>query len=276
MVDFLKKQNLHVRDTNIVFFEIGHKYMILTDPDSVYTSVTRLIHSLFPKFDADNVISKIKNGKNWNETNKYWGKTDKEIKNDWSNNGKESARLGTLLHENIEKFMNFGTNDSSQISILKSNKYKNNDNDPSPEWDMFKKFVKDYHNLIPYRTEWLIYDEKLKLAGSIDMVYKNDDGSVSIYDWKRCKEIKYDTEWNEMASKKCIKHLPNTNYWHYSLQLNIYRKLLERNYGLKVKELFLIQLHRENNENSYEKHEVIIFDKEIEELFEEIEMRFKV
>jgi hypothetical protein len=71
MVDFLKKQNLRARDTNIVFFEIGHKYMILTDPDSVYTSVTRLIHILFPKFDANNVISKIKNGKNWNEMNKY-------------------------------------------------------------------------------------------------------------------------------------------------------------------------------------------------------------
>jgi hypothetical protein len=27
------------------------------------------------------------------------------------------------------------------------------------------------------------------LAGSIDMVYKNEDGTFSIYDWKRTKQM---------------------------------------------------------------------------------------
>ena len=55
----------HPRDNNIQFFEIGHKYKILSDPNSRYTSVTTFVHSLFPKFDADKVIKNIKNGKNW-------------------------------------------------------------------------------------------------------------------------------------------------------------------------------------------------------------------
>ena len=35
----------------------------------------------------------------------------------------------------------------------------------------------------------MIYDEHMRWAGSIDMVFQNPDGSVQIYDWKRCKEI---------------------------------------------------------------------------------------
>ena len=33
-------------------------------------------------------------------------------------------------------------------------------------------------------------NKNLKLCGSIDMIYEHEDGRVSIYDWKRCKEIK--------------------------------------------------------------------------------------
>lgn len=267
MTEYLKSYNTHIRDSNIQFFERGHKYKILSDPNSHYTSVTTLIHKLFPQFDADNVIRKIKRGKNWNESNKYWGKSDKEIKDEWSSNGKASAKLGTLLHEKIEHFMNTKTErECIQINILEDKKYIGQ---TSQEWEMFEYFVMDHPTLKPFRTEWLIYDEELKLAGSIDMVYKNEDGSVSIYDWKRCKEIKYDTEWNDMGSNQCVKHIPNTNFWHYSLQLNIYRKLLEKNYGLKVKELFLVQLHRENEGNKYQKHEVQFLDEEIDQLFKQ-------
>jgi nucleoside-diphosphate-sugar epimerase len=42
-----------------------------------------------------------------------------------------------------------------------------------------------FHN----KFEWMIFDEDLKLAGSIDMVYENPDGTLSIYDWKRSKDI---------------------------------------------------------------------------------------
>jgi hypothetical protein len=46
------------------------------------------------------------------------------------------------------------------------------------------------------------------------MVFRNkDDGTLSIYDWKRCREIK-------KTDRKCsknpvIEHIPDTNYWHY-------------------------------------------------------------
>lgn len=265
-METLRLINPHPRDDEIQFFEIGHKYKILSDPNSKYTSVTTFIHSLFPKFDADKVIKNIKNGKNWNEDNKYWGMSDKEIKDQWSQNGKQSAELGTKMHYDIEQFMNTPTDEvknANQQFILKIDKHKHSEK----EWVMFKDFVDKYPDLVPYRTEWLVFDHETKLAGSIDMVYLNEDGSVSIYDWKRCKDIKYDSDWKDRGLNLAVKHLPNTNYWHYSLQLNVYRKLLMKNYGLQVKELFLVQIHPDNN--SFELHEVKILDKEVNDLFEQ-------
>jgi hypothetical protein len=40
--------------------------------------------------------------------------------------------------------------------------------------------VKDTSHLKPYRTEWTIYDEELKIAGSIDMVYEKPNGTLAI------------------------------------------------------------------------------------------------
>ena len=37
----------------------------------------------------------------------------------------------------------------------------------------FIEFIKDFPHLKPYRTEWVVYYEDIKLAGSIDMVYEN-------------------------------------------------------------------------------------------------------
>ena len=49
--------------------------------------------------------------------------------------------------------------------------------------------------MTPYRTEWMIWDKDHKLAGSIDMIFENEDGTLSIYDWKRSKEIKKQNKW---------------------------------------------------------------------------------
>ena len=65
------------------------------------------------------------------------------------------------------------------------------------------------------------------------MIFENPDGSLQIYDWKRCKEISYDSYYGKAAITPCISHLPDTNFWHYSLQLNVYKNILEIKYGKK-------------------------------------------
>ena len=62
-------------------------------------------------------------------------------------------------------------------------------NNVSKEWQYFINFVRDLPNMVPYRTEWTIFHEELKISGSVDMVYEKSDGTLAIYDWKRCKDI---------------------------------------------------------------------------------------
>jgi len=269
MLPILAKNNHHTRDSLIKFYARGHKYEILSDPKSKYTSVTTWNHQHFPKFDADAVIANIFKSKSWGPGNKYWGMTAEEIKASWKSNGEAVSGAGTNLHERIEHFMN---NSELPIDYNHSQLYKQYQVDPDEtqvEWNYFLQFIKDHPNLKPYRTEWMIFDEDLKIAGSIDMIYENTDGTLEIYDWKRSKEISKVNTWNQFALNPLISHLHDTNFWHYALQLNTYKAILERNYGKTVTKLCLVRLHPDIKEQTYELLDVPILTKEIEVLFEE-------
>jgi len=138
----------------------------------------------------------------------------------------------------------------------------------STEYSWFLRFVQDYPELKPYRTEWMVYYEELKLSGSIDMIFENPDGTLQIYDWKRCKEISYDNSFGQSAITPCIKHLPDTNFWHYALQLNVYKRILELKYGKTVTDLYLVCLHPNSTYKTYDRINVPILEKEIDDLFE--------
>ena len=101
------------------------------------------------------------------------------------------------------------------------------------------------------------------------MVYENPDRTLQIYDWKRSKDISYESYKDKCAKTECIKHLPDCNYWHYSLQLNIYKTILEHKYGKKVTALYLVRLHPDNHNNNYDRIEVADLSKEVETLFSE-------
>tara|TARA_E500000178_G_C16960423_1_gene725721 strand:- start:554 stop:1315 length:762 start_codon:yes stop_codon:yes gene_type:complete len=252
---YLKNKNKHERDSHIVFDEEPHIYTI--DGDSDYTSVTTWIHTHFEKFNADIVITKMMNGDKW-EQNKYYGMTRENIKDLWDKNRISSSTSGTKLHYDIECYYN---------NILVNNN--------SIEYTYFKNFTNDYLHLYPYRTEWMIWDKELKLAGSIDMVYKNNDETFSIYDWKRCKEIKKFSLTDKFSKTSCIEHIPDSNYWHYSLQLNTYKFIIEKNYNKKIKEMYLLCLHPNNKNNNYKLIKVPDLTNEIKDLLNLRKLNFK-
>jgi hypothetical protein len=129
-------------------------------------------------------------------------------------------------------------------------------------------FVKDHPELKAYRTEWMIYHEELKLSGSIDMVFENAEGNLEIYDWKRVKEISYESGFGKFALTPVIGHLPDTNFWHYSLQLNTYKKILEAKYDKKITKMCLVCLHPDNPLHNYEKIEVPVLEDDMNKLFQ--------
>jgi hypothetical protein len=269
----LSARNSHNRDSNIQFFEVGHKYEILNEPGVKYTSVTTWNHSFFTEFDADNIITNMMKGKGWKEGHKYWGLNAEQIKSLWNSNRDSVAGAGTDLHFEIECF-----NNNKRFKIPYTNKQlyemyisKNGEKLLSKplEWQYFINFVKDHPDLKPYRTEWLVYNEDVKISGSIDMVYENDDGTLSIYDWKRSKNITRINNYNRFALPPQICHIPDSNFWHYALQLNTYKAILESKYGKKIRDLFLVRLHPEAEERNYELIMVPDLSVEIRDLFVE-------
>ena len=247
-VDNLAKKFPHPRDKDISFEEGPHIYTI--NGDSNYTSVTTWNHSHFEEFDADKIIASMMKSEKW-PNNKYFGKTPDEIKDSWEKNRDEAAEAGTKMHYDIECHYNDCPNENTSV-----------------EYGYFRKFLKDYGHLKPYRTEWMVYHEDLRLAGSIDMVFEGEDGNLLIYDWKRCREIRK-SGFDKYAKRECIEHLPDSNYWHYCLQLNTYKAILEEKYGKKVTELYLVCMHPDNANKSYLRIKVADLHEEVKELFEE-------
>jgi hypothetical protein len=86
-----------------------------------------------------------------------------------------------------------------------------------------------------------------------------------IYDWKRSKGIVRNKQFEEYSHVDCISHIPDTNFWHYALQLNTYKRLLEKNYGKKVTALRLVCLHP--NQKSYQLIDVPDLEEELDDLF---------
>ena len=253
-INHLKTKNTHERDSKIVFDEPKHEYHV--SGKKMKTSVTTLVHSNFPGFNADQIIKKMMKSKNW-ENSRYYGMIADEIKDDWEKNRVESATLGTKMHKTIEMFYN------SNLSM--DDFVKDYDIELTPEFKMFMEYHKD-HPFKPYRTEWEIYDEEHDLAGSVDMLYLNDDGSLDICDWKRSKEIRKRNEWEN--GRFPLQHLPNANYWHYSLQLNVYKYILESKYNMTIRNMFLVCLHPSHD--SYQIHNVSVMEEETQEILNPI------
>lgn len=244
-IDYLANKNAYSRDKNITFEEKGHKYTVCGETD--YISVTTWIHTLFEEFNADNIITNMMNSKNWSKS-KYYGKTREEIKAIWDTNRDSASSAGTKLHYDIECKYNGMDVDNNSI-----------------EFKYFMDFYNDYSHLTPYRTEMLVYFEELKLSGSIDMIFKCEDGTFEIYDWKRCREITKVSKFNKWMKDSLVDHLPDTNYWHYALQLNIYKAILMEKYGMQVGKLYLVGLHPDND--SYLKIPVVDLQNEVKMLF---------
>jgi len=174
----------------------------------------------------------------------------------WATSNRKSQEDGTDMHENVENY-----NDGK--SHYRDGK----------EWEFFEHFERDFADMIKlrFRTEMEIYDVEHKFTGSIDMVYRAVNGGENdfvLVDWKRCKEIK--TRPDQCFGKYgCVEgisdHLPDINYWHYAFQLNMYAAVLERNYGMRILDMYIVCMHP--NQQDYQCYKIERMSREVEAIF---------
>jgi hypothetical protein len=122
----------------------------------------------------------------------------------------------------------------------------------SPDVEMFHKFkreVMDQRGWVPFRTEFSVFHVGLSLAGQADLICREGEhGDFIIVDWKRTKDL--DPNATAFKSKRLrapLAHLQDTKYSHYCLQLNLYRYIMETEYGMKVVGMYLAVFHPEQS-----------------------------
>lgn len=235
----------------------AHRYLI--DGQEWAPSVTSFVHSFFPVFDSDAVIASMMASPHW-KSKPYYGMTVEEIKQLWKSIGDEAAESGTEMHAYIECYYN--AKNSAEATAIAC-EY------PTTEFDYFLHFHEQLASeWKPWRTELRVFDRELKLPGSVDMLYLSPRSTpqqplLIMYDWKRSKDILKKRAYGTGHSP--LSHIPNSKLWHYKLQLNVYKALIERNTPYRIESMALGVFHP--LQEDYLSIEVEDMSREIEQMF---------
>jgi len=238
---FLAHKNGHPRDSRITMAVEPHKYFIDGSCEH-WMSGTELLKQFFPPFESDTIANNTLQSKTYltckhRPSYKYYGcQTVEDIQRVWLS----KRDMGTDLHANIEAFWN-----GEEFNVQDINEHP---------FGLFKKLFEDkrWVNWDPYQTEWTIFDEESYVSGSIDFAGRIQalytDKDMVLIDWKRCESI-------DMCSFERLRGLPaphgygpcwaleSTKFNQYSLQLNLYKYLVEKRYGFNVKKMIIVRLH---------------------------------
>ena len=271
---YLDKLNEHKRDKRIYFDFEPHLYYVDWKGDGNFVcqgnkSVTGLCHAFFDEFDADKVIAKMMLGKGWPK-HKLRKMTPEAIKKMWADSGKEAREHGTKLHDFIDCWYNKEVTFDDEakagpIVTVEINQFRE-----------FNDHIKE--DLEPYRSEWFIFtDETYRITGAIDMLYVSKSTMDAVWkavlfgapqpkvlhltmvDWKRTKCVKRFNPWGKGVGP--CRRMPDSNFFHYSLQLNVYKWILENFYSgamwqghcyerIEVDTMFLCVLHPNRPKNA--------------------------
>lgn len=164
-----------------------------------------------------------------------------EVKAKWEAAGQYATTLGTEIHSvmeylwqgkdypgNPEVFAKFPGMEEDFIARKKI------------ATDIFRKMSNRFE---PIANEFRVYDRDIKIAGTIDFIaWDKIDKCLVIIDWKSSKKFdKNSFKPGEMMSYPFNEYQDcNTN--HYSLQLSVYKYIVEKNTGLKIGKMILFQL----------------------------------
>ena len=270
-VGFLDRKNGSEMDRRICFQESGHNYYV--DGRHVALSVTEWVGGFFRPFDAPGVARQLvrsagfASGRGRNaqyrgivEARDREGLSEDEVASRvmtfWEEKGLEASELGTRLHEAIE----IHYNTSAELGPG----YFAQESQGTLEWCRFMKYHDVMHSrgFRPYRTEMRIFSERYAVCGSVDMIFVDGDGEFRLRDWKRSASI--GSRGYGYALAPFQRH-GDGNFTKYSIQLHVYKAILELEYGMRIKDMAIVAFHP--SLAYYEERSVANLSREVAEMF---------
>lgn len=225
------------QDGLISFEEETHTYTV--EGVGEMTPVSTVISKFFREFDAEGVSLRKCKGD---------ALAAARMREEWKSKGAAASQAGTFMHATIENYINSGRrvlpqNLTCTVTYDGDYVHMNKQVCIDREWSYFRAWdaVTTY---APFRTEWCVYDTDARMAGTIDLLCTLPDGTFEIYDWKRSSKID-PHEVPFCGGINGLEHICDTTYAHYCMQQNLYRYMLEKNYGIQVSRMSLVVLHPE-------------------------------
>lgn len=223
---------------HIVYYDGPHTY----DVNGVkMTSVTKLIGKVSKPFDADYWSQKKADDE---------GITAGEMRARWKLKADIACEKGTAVHEYVENYL------SNKVFPYPAGHICAVFDGDDPVRQKYNKIIPLVHKfcndikgkMIPIRSEFVVGDMEYGLCGMIDQIFYNKkSGQLELWDWKTNEKIDRESRYKLMLP---VSHLGSSKLDIYSLQLSLYKHIIEKNTNLKFGNSYL-NWFNENN-NSYE------------------------
>lgn len=222
----------------VKFYDEPHKYYI---GENELISVTTLIHQYQEDFDKE-----------------YWSDTKGSefnidpflIKRAWNFINRKGTIKGSIIHDYIENLFQNKVFKYPKELILSEFGF-----DPIwEEYQITKKYVDKFYNdaqgkLIPIKTEFVVYDKESLIGGMVDILFYNVKyGMFQIYDWKTNKNFTKECKERHLLNE--LQFIEDCDLNIYSLQLGIYKYIIEKTTGIKLGKSYVVWFS--HNNSSYE------------------------
>lgn len=192
---------------DMTFTEYDHSY--IDSFRTEYTSVTTLVHAAFPAFDGPAAAAK---------KSARTGVPAEQYLREWDGIRDAASEEGTRTHENCER----------QILGRFSEMHQPKDDEERlrfrAAWYAVESLKATYRKIEP---EKLVFSPRFLAAGSIDLLCRIDDMHYDIGDWKFVKAIRRQAFGNRTGIHPATVGLSDCNFYHYALQLNLYKMILK-------------------------------------------------
>lgn len=205
-------------------------------------SMTQLIHKNTNPFDAERIAP---------FSARKLHMTTQQVLDMWAFENKLSTTKGTYIHKYMEeKWLGHEGYHYPVQDVINEFGY----DVLADKWDKLTaigdKFYNDFKDKIePIGLELVVGDEDYSLCGSVDFLARDKKtGEILILDYKSNKEIKTANQYKQYMLGN-LSHLDDINYIHYSLQLNGYQHIIEKNTNLKLNNThYLVWINEKNDD----------------------------
>ena len=220
---------------DVTFYDEPHKYYI---DGKELISVTTLIHRYQEEFDEE-----YWSGYKGNQFNI----SPIEILRAWKFINKKGTIRGSAIHDYAENLFQNKKFEYPQQLILNEFGF-----DPvKNSYDICKKYVDDFYNtvqgkLIPIRTEMVVCDRESLIGGMLDILFWNIKAQeFQIWDWKTNKDFTYEMKSRHLIDELCM--LEDCDLELYSLQLEMYKQIIEKNVPIKLGKSYIVWFSHNND-----------------------------